>query len=80
MAFPPLTHIPSLNAESDAICTIYDPMPLWDSQCVTSLIPDIEKALSEAATSEEKYYQLLCGNIYQISKKELEESRKIKRK
>ena len=76
MAFLPLTHIPSISA--DAICTIYDPMPLWDSQCVTSLIPDIEKVLSEAATIEEKYYQLLCGNIYQISKKELEESRKIK--
>ena len=51
---------------------------LWDSQCVTSVIPDIEKALSEAATSEERYYQLLCGNIYQISNKELEENRKIK--
>ena len=38
---------------------------------------DIEKALSDAATSEERYYQLLCENIYQISKK-LEESRKIK--
>ena len=38
---------------------------------------DIKKALSEAATSEEGYYQLLCENIYQISKK-LEESRKIK--
>ena len=53
-------------------------MSLWDSQYVTSLIPDIEKILSEAATIEEEYYQLLCENIYQISKKELEESRKIK--
>ena len=54
---------------------------LWDRQCVTSVIQyatDIEKALSEAATSEERYYQLLCGNIYQISNKELEENRKIK--
>ena len=43
-------------------------------QCAT----DIEKALSEAATSEEKYYQLLCGNMHQISK-ELEKTRKKKR-
>ena len=55
-------------------------VPLWDRQCATSVIQyatDIEKALYEAATSEERYYQLLCENIYQISKK-LEESRKIK--
>ena len=55
-------------------------VPLWDRQCVTSVIQyatDIEKALSEAATSEERYYQLLCENIYQISKKE-QESKKIK--
>ena len=54
-------------------------VPLWDRQCVTSVIQyatDIEKALPEAATSEERYYQLLVWK-HQISKK-LEESRKIK--
>ena len=72
-------HIPTLSAP--IIHEYNHRVPLRDRQCVTSVIQyatDIEKALSEAATSEERYYQLLCGNIYQISKKELEESRKIK--
>ena len=73
-----LKHIPTLSA---LIIHGYNHrVPLWERQCVTSVIQyatDIKKALYEAATSEERYYQLLCENIYQISKK-LEESRKIK--
>ena len=73
-----LKHIPTLSAP--IIHRYNHRVPLWGRQCVTSVIQyatDIEKALYEAATSEERYYQLLCENIYQISKK-LEESRKIK--
>ena len=57
-------------------------VPLWDRQCVTSVIQyatDIEKALSEAAKPPVKRgtTSYCVETSYQISKK-LEESRKIK--
>ena len=65
----PLKHIPTLSAP--VIHGYNHRVPLWDRQCATSVIQyatDIEKALSEAATSEERYYQLCVKTSIRLAR------------
>ena len=62
------------------MCIVYGPTA-WDRPHASNVIQyatDIENTMFEAATSKEKYYQLVREKINQISK-EPEESRKIEK-